>query len=108
MARSPQGKLWSPSEVRAVREEYNKWLAKQPEGQRVKLREVARHIKDTAFPNRTYTAIEAVMQRHRIWKPAFSRGTTSENRTSSIRRPRRRGMVKAYECPGCGLLTKVE
>jgi hypothetical protein len=105
MARSPQGKLWSPSEVRAIREEYNKWLANQPEGQRVKLREVARHIKDTTFPSRTYTAIEAAMQRHRIWKPAFSKGTTSDG---AHRRPKRRRLVKAYECPGCGLLTKEE
>ena len=104
------GKLWSRSELKAMQEEYSKWLAKQPEGGRVKLRELARHIHDTTFPSRTYLAIEAALQRNRIWKPLYARGTTSENKSGSPHHIglRKKNMVKAHRCPKCGHLTEVE
>jgi hypothetical protein len=103
-------RVWHRSEIKALGEEYNKWLASKPEGQPVKLRQLARHIHDTVFPKRTLFAIEAVLQRSRIWQPTSSKGTTSEN--AQPRPPRtylmREGVVKAHKCSNCGHLTEVE
>lgn len=88
---------YSPSEVKAMREAKNKYVASLPEGKRITLNELSDHIQKTLFPARSRYSVQAALQRHRLWKPTYYKPNPGP-------RPQGARVVKAIECPACGHL----